>query len=85
MEMTEKRKAEIARRLAEARADLGLTQIELAKACGIYHSTISRYETGERVPTPRYMRKLADKLNKSIPYLRATDYQNGEEGTDGTG
>jgi transcriptional regulator with XRE-family HTH domain len=80
MDMNEKRKAEIARRLTEAREDLGLTQVELAQACGIYHSTISRYETGERVPTPRYMRKLAERLNKSIPYLRATDFEEGANG-----
>ena len=84
--MPKKRRAEIARRISEAREDLGLTQAELAHKIGSYHSTISRYETGERLPIPRYMRELARALDRPIPYLRASDWEDDEEGgTDGTG
>jgi transcriptional regulator with XRE-family HTH domain len=78
--MTPERRVEIARRIAEAREDMGLTQVELAERCRTYHSTISRYETGERLPSARYMRRLADALDRSIPYLRASDLKKERDG-----
>jgi transcriptional regulator with XRE-family HTH domain len=82
-DMPEGRRREIARRIAEAREDLGMTQSDLAHQIGSYHSTISRYETGERLPSARYLRGLALALARPIPYLRASDWD--EEGDDGEG
>lgn len=73
--MTPDRRAEIARRIHEAREDLGLTQGELAAQCRLLRSSVSRYENGNRVPSALTMRKLANALGKPIPYLRASDFE----------
>lgn len=80
--MTAARREEIARRLYEAREDLGLSQGELATDTGVIRSSISRYESGERVPSAKTMRKLGNALGKSVAYLRASDFR---EETNGTG
>lgn len=36
--------------LRKARKEAGLTQIELAKASGLSHMSIRRYETNDRLP-----------------------------------
>jgi len=86
-DISEGRRREIGRRLFEAREDLALTQAQLANRVGCFHSTISRYETGERIPNERLLRRLAEVLDKPIPYLRASDYTNGRnpEGRDDAG
>jgi transcriptional regulator with XRE-family HTH domain len=38
------------RNLVKAREDKGLTQAELAKAIGISHATVSKYESGKASP-----------------------------------
>jgi transcriptional regulator with XRE-family HTH domain len=78
--MSERRRLEMARRIRESREDLALTQGELALRCGIYGGTLSRYESGERIPSPPYMRRLAEALGKTVPYLRASELNDDDNG-----
>lgn len=83
--ISKERREEIGRRLYEAREDLGITQVELAGRISVYPTTISRYETGDAIPIDRILIRLAEALDKPIPYLRASDWNNNEGGADGTG
>lgn len=82
--MSERRRILIARRITEARENLGMTQEEVAYACGFYRTTLARWETGENVPSARSMRKLAENLGVPIPYLRAAELEEEEEPVHGT-
>jgi len=42
------------------------SQTELAKACGVHHSTLARLERGDVQPTPATLKKLAPHLK--VPY-----------------
>lgn len=59
--------------LCEAREVRGMTQDELALKVGVSHSSISRYETGERSPTLAIAVKIALTLNTSLDYLLGID------------
>lgn len=56
-------------RLRAAREKLGLTQHELAKACGLSINQINRYETGTTEPSASALAAVANKLDVSIDYL----------------
>lgn len=62
--------AEAVRRL---RAKRYLSQAELATAAGISRTTIARIETGEIVPYPRTVRKLAEALGVEPAELAAPE------------
>ena len=47
----------------------GLTQIALQMATGIDQALLSKFETGERLPTTDALIVLADYFNVSIDYL----------------
>jgi DNA-binding XRE family transcriptional regulator len=46
--------------VAWRREDLGLSQRELGKRAGISHTVISRLESGQQVPSPKTLERLAD-------------------------
>jgi DNA-binding XRE family transcriptional regulator len=46
--------------VAWRREDLGLSQRELAKRAGISHTVISRLESGQQVPSPKTLERLAE-------------------------
>jgi DNA-binding XRE family transcriptional regulator len=46
--------------VAWRREELGLSQRELAKRAGISHTVISRLESGQQVPSPKTLERLAD-------------------------
>lgn len=48
------------RELRSLRAGAGLTQQQLAKKLGVSHISVSRWETGKAIPSPRYIKKMAD-------------------------
>jgi DNA-binding XRE family transcriptional regulator len=50
----------IGRFVAWRREELGLSQRELAKRAGISHTVISRLESGQQVPSPKTLERLAD-------------------------
>jgi len=51
-----------------ARKERGLTQVELAKRCGIHEITLAKIETGVHEPQPENRRKIHEIL-QSIPKL----------------
>jgi transcriptional regulator with XRE-family HTH domain len=55
--------SEFARLLREVRTARGLSQSQLARAIGVDHSTISRFEGGERRPRRLTVLKLARALD----------------------
>ena len=63
--MQDKSKDSIARIIKQQRILLELTQDELGKKVGVSHSLIGRIERGERFPSARTLRKLANVLDIS--------------------
>ena len=55
--------------LRKLRKENGLTQISLQMKTGIEQALLSKYETGERVPTTDALLILADFYGVSIDYL----------------
>lgn len=58
----------LGKRLADERKRLGMTQSQLADACGIAHSTQYLYERGDRSPNPDYLH-IAKELGMNIFYV----------------
>ncbi len=55
--------------LKKIRKERSFTQIALQMQTGIEQALLSKYETGERVPTTENLIILADFYNVSIDYL----------------
>lgn len=47
----------------------GLTQVELAKEVGVTFPTVSAWETGKSIPSPRHLKKLATVLDCSVEQI----------------
>jgi transcriptional regulator with XRE-family HTH domain len=60
--------ATVATRIRDRRLELGLTLRELASP-GVSASYLSRIEKGERMPSGKALRKLAEKLDVSTYWL----------------
>ncbi|WP_303672518.1 helix-turn-helix domain-containing protein [Vampirovibrio chlorellavorus] len=60
-------------RLKELRGNLSLMDVE--KGSGIPRFTISRYESGENVPSPSKIKQLAAFFEIPYPELRKTFYE----------
>ena len=56
-------------RLVEARADLGITQKELATATGISLKTIANIEAKQLIPSLLYAMRIADFFHKPVTSL----------------
>ncbi len=56
-------------RLVEARADLGITQKELASATGISLKTIANIESKQHIPSLLYAMRIADFFLKPVTSL----------------
>ena len=56
-------------RLVEARADLGITQKELATATGISLKTIANIEAKQHIPSLLYAMRIADFFHKLVTSL----------------
>ena len=59
----------LANRLRERRAELGLTQAELAERCGVSRKTINTVENGVFVPSTLLALKLAATLSEPVERL----------------
>jgi transcriptional regulator with XRE-family HTH domain len=46
--------------LREWREKKGLTMVELARMLGVDKSAVSRWESGERFPSRRFLKKIAE-------------------------
>lgn len=55
--------------LHKLRKEKGLTQISLQMQTGIDQALISKYETGEKLPTTDNLIVLADFFNTNIDYI----------------
>lgn len=67
------RKATTADRLREAMGAAGKKQLDLAKATGLSHSTISRYLSGQMEPKQKAISRLAVTLGVSEMWLWGYD------------
>ena len=57
------------RKLVEARLNLGLTQQQAGMLAELSSTVISHYETGDRVPSPESMLKLAAAYGKPLAWF----------------
>lgn len=64
---------EIMFRIRSRRKQLGITQAELARRCGIKQSNYSRFETGAQLPTLDTLLNICDQLRMEIS-LAPVDY-----------
>ncbi len=64
---------EIMLRIRNRRKQLGITQAELAKRCGIKQSNYSRFETGAQLPTLDTLLTICDELKLELT-LAPVDY-----------
>lgn len=51
--------------LRRYRDTIGITQLELANQLGVTNVTVSRWETGKRVPRPRVVTEISEKTGIS--------------------
>jgi len=56
-------------RLKVARAEIGMSQTELAKDVGVTRQTISSIETGTYCPSALLAFRLAERLNENVDEL----------------
>ncbi|MBD5636431.1 MAG: helix-turn-helix transcriptional regulator [Clostridia bacterium] len=61
--------SKISERIKERRKELDMTQKELAEAMHVSNQLISKWETGESVPTLEYMQQLSEALQTSVQEL----------------
>ena len=59
----------LANRLKEKRTELGLTQADLAEACGVTRKTVNTVENGVFVPSALLAMKLACALKEPVEAL----------------
>lgn len=64
--MTEK---SFSQRLIQRRAEMGLSQADLASKAGVAPAQISRYESGKHEPRPHVAARLAEALQCSVRWL----------------
>lgn len=62
---------EVGGRLKSLRVGLGINQIALVQKSGVSQSTISKIETGSRMPTPAEAKKLAKALKTTPEFIIA--------------
>lgn len=57
---------EVMRKIVEARIAEGMTQAELAKACGMKQANLSRLENGNGNPSVATLQKIAHGLGRKL-------------------
>jgi len=60
---------QIGRRLRAARLGLGWTQEQLAEKANLHHSYIGQVERGEKVPSLRTLKRLAEAMHTPLDFL----------------
>ena len=61
--------SELSRRILQRRLELGLSQEELARRCGVSRQTINAIEKGEYNPTINLCRSICRVLGKTLDEL----------------
>ncbi|GFN36982.1 helix-turn-helix domain-containing protein [Tepidimicrobium xylanilyticum] len=59
----------LGKRIKKLREEAGLSQIELSKVLNISNTTLSQYETGQRIPSDDIKIKIAEFFNTTVDYL----------------
>lgn len=59
----------LGKKIKLARVEMDMTQSDLAQATQIMQKSISRYETGQSLPTLDTLEKMAKVLNKPFGYF----------------
>lgn len=67
---------ELGTRIKNLREEAGLTQLAFAKILNINNSTLSQYESGDRIPSDATKVKIADFFGVSLDYLTNADLKN---------
>jgi transcriptional regulator with XRE-family HTH domain len=73
LELSDRQLATLGERIRKAREDAGMLQDDLAGRLGCDKSTISKYETNGRTPTPETLAKIADITGTSADLLLGRD------------
>lgn len=73
MERSQEIAAEIGKKIASLRKEVGLSQSELAERTGMKQSSISRLESGAHNATVEILNNIARALGKQIAFIDATD------------
>ena len=63
---TQSAEREVMRRIVEARIAEGMTQAELAEACGMKQANLSRLENGNGNPSVATLQKIAHGLGRKL-------------------
>lgn len=66
-------------RLKELRKMKNLSQTEFAESINMHQQQYSRYETGEREPQIKHIKRICQKHNVSADWLLALDTEEGSE------
>lgn len=67
---------ELGSKIANARKELGITQVELADKMAVTRQTVSRWESGAALPDIEKVSQLASILKVSCDYLLKDDEEN---------
>ena len=59
----------LGKKIKLARVEMDMTQADLAQATAIMQKSISRYETGQSLPTLETLEKMARVLKKPFSYF----------------
>jgi len=59
----------LGKKIKLARVEMDMTQADLAQATNIMQKSISRYETGQSLPTLETLEKIAKVLKKPFGYF----------------
>jgi len=60
---------EVANRIYRARSILGMSRVSLAKAVGVSHQQVAKYESGDNRVTTGRLVAIAKKLQKPLEYF----------------
>ena len=60
-------------RLQDMRRSRGLTQREVATACGVNQSAVSSWESGSKTPSAKRLCKLAELLDCTVDEILQTE------------
>ena len=62
-------------RIEEARLNQGISQAQLARMLGVTKETVSKWESGDKEPTPEHLRDLGTVLKVSSDHLLGIERQ----------
>ena len=70
---------EVGLRLQQLRTEKAMTMEQLGKKLGVSKAAISRWEKGERIPRPRFLKAYADYFNVPIDWIKYGELKEEEQ------